>query len=67
MRKPRNVLDKRPNGPQTRAMQNLDRYWMAETQGKAERAFEWFVEEREDRDRQAAECVAKDCEELLAS
>jgi transposase-like protein len=61
-----NVLSKLPKGVQGRAKTELHAIWMAETRDQAQRAFDTFLEKYGFKYPQAAACLAKDREELLA-
>jgi len=61
-----NVLNKLPKGAQKQAKQRLHEIWMAETKGEAEMAFDYFLSAYRPKYPKAAECLAKDREELLA-
>lgn len=65
MHKTGNVLDKLPKNIQGRAKENLHQIWMAETKGKAEKAFDHFIKSYEAKYPKATECLAKDREALL--
>jgi transposase-like protein len=60
-----NVLDCLPTSKQAKAKQGLHDIWMAETKADAERAFDLFVETYQAKYPKAANCLAKDREELL--
>ena len=64
--KTRNVLDKLPKGGQKKAKAALQAIWMAATKREAESALQHFQSARGPKYPQAAECLAKDREELLA-
>ena len=61
-----NVLNKLPKGAQKRAKQRLHEIWMAETKRDAQKAFDYFLSAYRAKYPKAAECLAKDREELLA-
>ena len=61
-----NVLNKLPKGAQKRAKQRLHEIWMAETKSDAQKAFDYFLSAYRAKYPKAAECLAKDREELLA-
>ena len=61
-----NVLNKLPNGAQKRAKQRLHEIWMAETRSDAGKAFDYFLSAYRAKYPKAAECLAKDRDELLA-
>lgn len=60
-----NVLNKLPKGQQAKAKAALHEIWMAESQAKAEEAFDHFLTTYETKYAKAAECLAKDREALL--
>ena len=64
--KTRNVLDKLPKGGQKKAKAALQAIWMAATKREAESALQHFQSAWGPKYPQAAECLAKDREELLA-
>lgn len=64
--KTRNVLDKLPKGGQRKAKAALQAIWMKETKQEAEAPFRHFQKARQAKYPRAAECMAKDREELLA-
>ena len=64
--KTRNVLDKLPKGSQQKAKAALQAIWMAETKREAESALQHFENAWGPKYPQAAECLAKDREQLLA-
>ena len=64
--KTRNVLDKLPQGGQKKAKAALQAIWMAATKREAESALQHFQSARGPKYPQAAECLAKDRDELLA-
>ena len=64
--KTRNVLDKLPKGGQRKAKAALQAIWMAATKQEAEAAFAHFQKAWQAKYPRAAECLAKDREELLA-
>ena len=61
-----NVLDKLPRGQQPSAKSMLHEVWMSATQEDAIKAFDRFVATYQAKYPKAAECLAKDREELLA-
>jgi putative transposase len=61
-----NVIDKLPKRLQARAKDKLHDIWMADTREHAYEAFDLFVETYQAKYPKAAECLAKDREELLA-
>jgi len=61
-----NVLDRMAKGQQPRAKALLHDIWQAATKAEAEKAFELFVATYRAKYPKAAECLAKDREELLA-
>lgn len=61
-----NVLNKLPKGAQKQAKQRLHEIWMAEARGDAGKAFDYFLSAYRAKYPKAAECLAKDREELLA-
>ena len=63
--KTRNLLDKLPKGSQKKAKAALQAIWMAATKKEAESAFQHFEKAWGPKYRHAAECLAKDREELL--
>jgi putative transposase len=60
-----NVLNNLPTGKQAKAKQALHNIWLAETKAEAERALDLFLETYRAKYPKAAECLAKDREELL--
>jgi len=60
-----NVLDKLPKSAQKKAKSHLHEIWMAETKENAEKAFDYFVEAYGPKYPKAAQCLAKDREDLL--
>ena len=60
-----NILNKLPKKAQTKAKSALQAIWMAETRCDAERAFDAFVSAYGDKYPKAADCLAKDRDELL--
>src|SRR5271170_961853 len=60
-----NVLDKLPKSAQKKAKSYLQEIWMSETKENAEKAFDYFVEAYGPKYPKAAECLAKDREDLL--
>ena len=66
MHKTANVLSKLPKGLQGKAKEGLQAIWMAPTKAEAQKAFDRFVSVYEAKYPKAAECLAKDREELLA-
>lgn len=61
-----NVLDKLPKSAQKKAKSHLQEIWMSETKEDAEKAFGYFIEAYGPKYPKAAECLAKDREDLLA-
>jgi transposase-like protein len=61
-----NVLDKLPKRLQPAAKAKLNDIWQADTRENANQAFDLFVDTYEAKYPQAAECLAKDREALLA-
>jgi putative transposase len=61
-----NVLDKLPKGQQPKAKAMLHDIWQAATKATAEKALDLFVATYAAKYPKAAECLAKDREELLA-
>lgn len=61
-----NVLNKLPQGLQTKAKAMLHEIWMAETKQNAEGAFDLFVTTFQAKYPKATECLVKDRKELLA-
>ena len=61
-----NVLNKLPKSAQKRAKAQLQEIWMTQTRSDAEKAFDFFVEAYQAKYPKAAECLAKDREDLLA-
>ena len=61
-----NVLDKLPKSQQPSAKSMLHEVWMSATQADATKAFDKFIATYEAKYPKAAECLAKDREELLA-
>ncbi|MCP3914877.1 MAG: IS256 family transposase [bacterium] len=61
-----NVLNKLPKGEQPRAKAALQEIWMAGAKATAEKAFALFIEKYEAKFSNAAACLAKDKDELLA-
>ena len=60
-----NVLDKLPKSAQKKAKSALQEIWMAETKEDAETAFDYFIEAYGAKYPKAAECLAKDRDDLL--
>lgn len=60
-----NVLDKLPKSAQKKAKGHLQDIWMAETKEDAEKAFDYFIEAYGAKFPKAAQCLAKDREDLL--
>jgi len=60
-----NVLNKLPKGVQARAKQHLHDIWMAETKAQAQQAFDFFEQAYGPKYDKAAQCLAKDRDELL--
>ena len=61
-----NVLNKLPKGQQSTAKDKLHQIWMAATKAEANRAFDLFIDTYRAKYPQAAECLKKDRERLLA-
>lgn len=61
-----NVLNKVPKSVQPRMKESLHDIWMAETQDDAYKAYNAFQKRYEAKYPKAAECLAKDKEEMLA-
>ena len=61
-----NVLNKMPKCVQPRAKSNLHQIWQAETREDAYHAFDAFLEKYQAKYPKAAECLAKDRDEMLA-
>jgi transposase-like protein len=61
-----NVLNKLPKSQQPKAKRSLQEIWMAATSKDAEAAFDAFIAAYELKYDKAAECLAKDCQALLA-
>ena len=61
-----NVIDKLPKRLQAGAKEKLHEIWMADTREAANKAFDLFVATYQAKYPKAAECLAKDREELLA-
>lgn len=61
-----NVLNKVPKSVQPRMKESLHDIWMAETQEDAYKAYDAFQKRYEAKYPKAAECLAKDKEEMLA-
>ena len=61
-----NILNKLPRSQQPTAKQMLHEIWMAGTRAEAIKAFDRFVEVHHAKWPKAAECLAKDKDELLA-
>ena len=61
-----NVLNKLPVSQQPKAKRALQEIWMAETKAQAEAAFDAFMESYEVKYQKAAQCLAKDRDQLLA-
>ena len=61
-----NVIDKLPKRLQSGAKEKLHDVWMADTREEANKAFDLFIETYQAKYPKAAECLAKDREELLA-
>ncbi len=66
MHKTANVLNKLPKSSQPKAKQALHEIWMAETQEKADSAFDVFLETYSAKYPKATACLEKDRDELLA-
>jgi transposase-like protein len=61
-----NVLNKLPVSQQPKAKRALQEIWMAETKAEAEAAFDAFMESYAVKYEKAAQCLAKDRDQLLA-
>ena len=61
-----NVLDKLPKNKQPAAKEMIHQIWMADTRDNATKAFDAFLENYQAKYPKAAECLAKDRDELLA-
>jgi putative transposase len=61
-----NVLNKLPVSQQPKAKRALQEIWMAETKAQAEAAFDAFVESYQVKYEKAAQCLARDRDQLLA-
>jgi len=61
-----NVLNKLPKSAQAKAKKALQQIWMATSREEANRAFDYFVEAYGVKYPRAAQCLAKDRDELLA-
>jgi len=61
-----NVLNKLPKGIQAKGKTDLQQIWMAETRETANQAFDAFVERYQLKYENAAQCLLKNREELLA-
>jgi transposase-like protein len=61
-----NVLDKLPKGKQPKAKSMIHDVWQAETRAEANKAFDAFVEDYQQKHPKAVESLVKDREELLA-
>jgi transposase-like protein len=61
-----NVLSKLPVSQQPKAKRALQEIWMAETKPQAETAFDAFIESYHVKYEKAAQCLAKDRDQLLA-
>lgn len=66
MHKTMNVLNKLPKSSQAKAKQALHNIWQAETKEHGEQAFDLFIKTFEAKYPKAAECLLKDCEELMS-
>ena len=66
MHKTGNILSKLPKKLQDPGKQHLHAIWMADTKEEAEKAFDYFVDLYGPKYPKAAQCLAKDREELLA-
>ena len=60
-----NVLDKLPKNKQPAAKEMIHQIWMADTRDNATKAFDAFLENYQAKYPKAAECLAKDRDELL--
>jgi putative transposase len=65
MHKTGNVLNNLPKSQQAKAKAALHEIWMAATKAEALRAFDLFIQTYQAKYPKAAECLAKDREELL--
>jgi transposase-like protein len=61
-----NVLNKLPVSQQPKAKRALQEIWMAETKAQAETAFDAFMESYQVKYEKAAQCLARDRDQLLA-
>jgi putative transposase len=61
-----NVLNKLPISQQPKAKRALQEIWMAETKAQAETAFDTCIESYQIKYEKAAQCLAKDRDQLLA-
>ena len=61
-----NVLNKLPISQQPKAKRALQEIWMAETKAQAETAIDAFIESNQVKYQKAAQCLAKDRDQLLA-
>ena len=61
-----NVLDKLPKNKQPAAKEMIHQIWMADTRDNATKAFDAFLENYQAKYPKAAECLAKDRDDLLA-
>ncbi len=66
MHKTMNVLNCLPRSAQPKAQQALHNIWQSETQADAEKAFDLFIKTYEPKYPEAAICLHKDREELMA-
>ncbi len=66
MHKTGNVLNKLPKTLHSRAKQHIHDIWMAETKEEAEKSFGFFVKAYQAKYPNAAECLSKDRDALLA-
>ena len=60
-----NVLNKMPRSVQSRAKGDLHEIWMAETQPRAYKAFDTFIEKYEAKYPKAVDCLSRDRDVLL--
>lgn len=64
--KTKNVLNKLPKAAQSKAKQQLQDIWMAQTRADANHAFDEFIQIYQDKYPKAVECLEKDRDALLA-
>ena len=60
-----NVLNKMPKSIQSKAMQDIHSIWLAEGKEDANKAFNLFLDKYVVKYEQAANCLAKDRQELV--